>query len=101
MKLLLLAAGLTLVATSPVPAQAEGVSAEDATKVVCRRMQATGTLVRKRKLCMTQAKWEEYFAANRETVEGMREGICAGSADKGLMGCGYFDDLKSNDRGPG
>jgi len=92
MNLLPIAAALAVAATSPLPAQSEEAPAEN-TKVVCRRMQATGTLVRKRKLCMTQVKWEEYFAANREIVDGMREGICA---SRDPLGCSYFDDMKQN-----
>ncbi len=44
-----------------------------AEKVICRRSLETGSLVKKRKTCRTQAQWEASARVGRQMGENMRE----------------------------
>jgi hypothetical protein len=36
---------------------------------ICRTEKVTGSRLAKRRTCMTQAQWDQYEAANRQTVD--------------------------------
>jgi hypothetical protein len=73
---LTIAAGLAaLAATGPVSAEntdagntaaALGAAKE---KQVCRTQKVTGSLARKRRICMTQAQWDELAAQTKQSID--------------------------------
>lgn len=69
-------AGLALVVW-PGLASAErkggDAAANDEAKVICKRFRETGSLVKTRKQCMTQADWDRVSASQREGSRRMIE----------------------------
>lgn len=63
---------VSLAATSPVAAEVAngGVPAD---KLICKKFQEIGSLVKKRKQCMTQAEWDRVSASQREGSRRMVE----------------------------
>lgn len=68
---LMLSAGLAVLATAG-PLSAESPSAEVKAvkeKEICRTQKVTGSLTRKRQICMTQAQWDELAAKTKEGLD--------------------------------
>lgn len=68
---LTLAAGLAALGTAG-PLSAESTSAEVKAakeKEVCRTQTATGSLTRKRRICMTQEQWDELAAQTKKGLD--------------------------------
>ncbi|MBO0749178.1 MAG: hypothetical protein J2O44_01935 [Porphyrobacter sp.] len=66
----LLAAGIAFALSTPVVA-ADGASDKDAVKEkkICRTETLTGSLIARRRVCMTQAEWDQVAQASRKSVE--------------------------------
>ncbi|MEZ0497193.1 hypothetical protein ACAX61_12950 [Sphingomonas sp. IW22] len=63
---------ILLVAALPVmPAQADGTAAPKAEKKICRGLTKTGTRVRAKPVCKTQAEWDADAQANHDHARGM------------------------------
>lgn len=79
--MLTVAAGLLAVpaiAQTPAPAAPAVASADPMDKVVCRREEETGSLVKKKKkVCATKRQWEALAAKTREAMD---QGQMSGSA---------------------
>lgn len=59
---------------APVPAPSPAVKEQK----VCRTERATGSLTRKRRICMTKAEWAELEAATHKGVGEMQRGAAGG-----------------------
>ena len=59
-------------AQSPSKTDAEA-GASDAEEVVCRRIKVTGSRVRKKRICMTVAQWEDHGRMSRDGATKMQE----------------------------
>jgi hypothetical protein len=62
------------------------VAAVDEDPMVCKKITETGTLGRRKKLCMTASQWEEH----RKSARGLMNGINskAGAQNSGVSGGG-------------
>ena len=87
------AAPATPVAAAPAAAAAAApaapaatVAAVDADPMVCKKITETGTLGRKKKLCMPASEWEQH----RKSARGLMNGINskAGAQNSGVSGGG-------------
>ena len=83
------AAPATPVAAAPASAPAAPaatVAAADADPMVCKKITETGTLGRKKKLCMPASEWEQH----RKSARGLMNGINskAGAQNSGVSGGG-------------
>lgn len=54
--------------------------ARDATRMVCRYVEHSGTRFRSSKVCMTAAEWENQRLADRQAVERMQMSTCVPGA---------------------
>lgn len=68
------AAAVPAAAAAPA-APAAAVAAADEDPMVCKKITETGTLGRKKKLCMTASQWEEH----RKNARGVMRSIDAGA----------------------
>jgi hypothetical protein len=75
------AAPATPVAAAPA-APAATVAAVDADPMVCKKITETGTLGRKKKLCMTASQWDEH----RKNARGVMGRINSGAGAAGPAG---------------
>lgn len=57
------------------------MAAADEDPMVCKKITETGTLGRKKKLCMTASQWEEHRKAGRGVMDRINSG--AGAAGPG------------------
>ena len=55
-------------------------------RVICKKVTETGTLGRKKKLCMTAEQWDAHRQAARSTMRGIDN--AAGTQDSGVPGGG-------------
>ena len=69
-------------APAAAAAPAATVAAVDADPMVCKKLTETGTLGRKKKVCMTASQWEE----NRKNARGVMGRINAGAGAAGPVG---------------
>ena len=77
------ATGVVAPAAAAAPAApAATVAAVDADPMVCKKLTETGTLGRKKKLCMPASEWEE----NRKNARGVMGRINAGAGAAGPVG---------------
>lgn len=67
----MMAAGLAaLVAAGPALADDKDVEEKPKKeKKICRTEKVTGSLARKRRICMTQAEWDELSARTKQSVD--------------------------------
>lgn len=66
----------TLLSAGPVFAQPQGrtdTQAGNPDKVVCKRLEETGSLVRKPRSCKTRATWEREGEAARKQVQEIQD----------------------------
>jgi hypothetical protein len=63
--------------TAPATA-ARTVGNADPDKIICRKTLETGSLVRKKKECYTQAQWDQIYAAHREGNTKTRDQLSSG-----------------------
>ena len=80
-RLILVAAALSIVA-SPAMAQVSSiessrpaVKSHDPNRVVCERIEATGTRLGARKVCLTSAQWQEKRREHREELERAQKNV--------------------------
>lgn len=68
---LVLAVGLaTLATTGPLSAESTNTDAKASKeKEVCRTQTVTGSLTRKRRICMTQQQWDELAAQTKKGLD--------------------------------
>jgi nucleoside-specific outer membrane channel protein Tsx len=83
---MVLAAALAVAVSAPVLAKDDGdAQSAPKEKKVCRNETVTGSLVAKRRVCMTQAQWDEIAANTRKTMGDMNRhqnmGSDSGSAN--------------------
>jgi predicted secreted protein len=71
---LMMAAGLAALAASGPALAEEEAAAEQPKKEkkICRTEQVTGSLARKRRICMTEAEWKELNDRTRKDVDDMQ-----------------------------
>ena len=82
--LLSVAAGLLgapAVAQTPAPAAQTAATVDPMDKVVCKREEETGSLVKKKKkVCATKRQWEELAAKTRDAMgQGQMSGGTSGN----------------------
>jgi hypothetical protein len=76
----LLAATLAFAVAAPAVAAADAPKAPEKEKKICRTELATGSRVRKHRVCMTEAEWRELNAQTKKNIDdytgrmGNREG---------------------------
>jgi hypothetical protein len=70
------------VAAAAPAAAAATVAAAEEDPMVCKKITETGTLGRKRKVCMTAAQWEQ----QRKNARGIMRGIDSGAGAQGPVG---------------
>jgi hypothetical protein len=62
-----------LAAAGTTPGAAQAANAVDDNRIICRRIQETGSLVKRTKQCFTKAEWDRIAAAayegNRKMVD--------------------------------
>lgn len=77
----MLAAAVAIAVSVPALAKDDGQSGGDAPKEkkICRTETATGSLVAKRRICLTQAEWDDMAANARKNLSdySRRQGIGA------------------------
>lgn len=75
-------------AATPVApaAPAATVAAAEEDPMVCKKITETGTLGRRKKLCMTASQWEEHRKAARGVMRGIDS--AAGAQNSGVPGGG-------------
>lgn len=62
-----------LAVSSPVAAETPAAGEQPAEKLICKKFTEIGSLVKKRKQCMTQAEWDRVSASQREGSRRMVE----------------------------
>ena len=67
-------------------APAAAVAAADEDPMICKKITETGTLGRRKKLCMTASQWEEHRKAARGVMRGIDS--AAGTQNSGVPGGG-------------
>ena len=76
----LLAAALAFAVTAPAIAAEDAPKAPEKEKKICRTELATGSRVRKHRVCLTEAQWRELNAQTKKNIDdysgrmGNREG---------------------------
>ena len=65
----LLAVSLAVAMAGPAFAKDDGNDKEPAEKKICRTETVTGSLVAKRRVCMTQKQWDELAANSRKNLD--------------------------------
>ena len=76
----LLAAALAFAVAAPAVAAEDAPKAPEKEKKICRTDLATGSRVRKHRVCMTEAEWRELNAQTKKSIDdytgrmGNREG---------------------------
>jgi hypothetical protein len=73
------------VAAAPAAAPAAAVAAAE-DPMICKKITETGTLGRKKKLCMTASQWEEHRKNARGVMRSIDSG--AGAQNSGVSGGG-------------
>ena len=67
--------GMATTAAAQDKAAVPAVQADPATQVVCKRIEETGSLVkRKKKICHTRAEWDRIAESNRDAMAGQMSG---------------------------
>jgi hypothetical protein len=64
-----LAVGISVPALAADKAKDGGTEASAKEKKICRTETVTGSLIAKRRICMTKAEWDKVEEANRQTVD--------------------------------
>ncbi|MGA9581578.1 MAG: hypothetical protein WBR13_06385 [Allosphingosinicella sp.] len=83
MKLASLVAALALLGAGPVMAQSHehtGAVSETPEKIVCKRVVETGSLVRGKRTCKTQAAWDRDGEAARKQVREIQDATLVNSS---------------------
>ena len=70
MRYLMMALGGLLLAG---PVAAAGTKADDPDRLICKRFQETGSLVRSQKKCFTKAEWDQIAEMERRGWEKTRD----------------------------
>ncbi len=77
MRYLVFVTALALLSACPAFARHEHGTTEaeagNPDKVICKRMEETGSLVRKPRACKSRATWEKEGAAARSQVQGIQD----------------------------
>lgn len=76
MKTVCFAAAFALLSAGPVfahPNPKADTQAGNPDKIVCKRLEETGSLVRKPRVCKTRATWENESAAARRHVQDIQD----------------------------
>ncbi len=58
----------------PAPAAPEANKTEAETKMICRMVQQIGSRLNRRRVCWTQAQWDEIDQENRLAVDRIQNG---------------------------
>ncbi|HEX6741026.1 MAG TPA: hypothetical protein VF079_04430 [Sphingomicrobium sp.] len=56
-------------ASTPAPGQSSTAPKDDPNRIICEKVQETGSRLNARKTCMTAAQWVEQRKRDREAVE--------------------------------
>jgi predicted transglutaminase-like cysteine proteinase len=70
---LALSAGIAPAMAQPSAARADSAPADDSERRICRRSAETGSLVRRRRECRTQAEWDRLAASGRGITQRIQE----------------------------
>ena len=77
----LLAASLAVAVSAPGFAKDDGTASAPKEKKVCKTERVTGSLVSKRRICLTQAEWDKVAAETKKNLDeygsrmgGVRDG---------------------------
>jgi hypothetical protein len=70
---LLVSAAPALAQTQPTTGSAPTAKAKDPNRVICEKVQDTGSRIGGKRICMTAAQWEEQRRRDRQYVEDAQQ----------------------------